>query len=215
LADNFESHAVASAINDTSADTGQKWKVSSGPDNFAIENGTSYGTGVKCLRAHGGSDILAGYTAPLILVPNTLITLDFDIFVRSDDSFPYILPNPATKSDHRTTVSLETEPDRPLAAITAGNGTWQYYDGDKYVDSKIHIAYDVWNHVQMAIDTSNGLYKVVVQPIGELPTPLGTAKWGKNGHKKDKVYLRVSPSKSEKGFSCYDNISIAYGQNKK
>jgi hypothetical protein len=142
------------------------------------------------------------------------ITVDFDVYVRSSSSFPYILPDPTTKSDHRATIGLQKGPNAYVAAVFAGDGTWQYFDGDKFVDSKVHIAYDVWNHVQMAIDTSSGRYKVVVQPIGELPTFLGAATWGSKARKKDKVYLCIRPSQSEMGFSCYDNVLIACGQNK-
>ncbi len=215
FADDFESHAVATSINNVQAVAGGNWSVKSDdPNGYVIENGTSYGEGVKCVRAKGGTDVVAG-RQKLSFGDDMTVTVDFDIYIRSNSDFPYMIPNPTTKSDHRTTIGLQKDPNMLVSAVFAGDGTWQYYDGDKFVDSKIRIAYDVWNHVQMAIDTSSGLYKVVVQPIGELPTLLGTAQWGGNANKKDNVYMSISPSKSENGFSCYDNVSIAYGHKSK
>ncbi|MHB9071411.1 MAG: family 10 glycosylhydrolase [Sedimentisphaerales bacterium] len=216
FADDFESYPAKTALNDTESAKDGRWAVSSSePNSYYIENTTSYGEGVKCLRALGGTDLRAFEQNKLSLDADTAIMVDFDVYIRSNSSFPYLIPDPTTTSDHRTTIGLQKDSNTPVAAVFASDGTWQYYDGDKFVDSKIRIAYDVWNHVQMAIDASTGLYKIVVQPIGELPTPLGTAKCGGNTNKKDKIYLSISPSKSEKGFSCYDNVFIAYGQNKK
>ena len=210
FADNFESDTVGS-FSDNVHVAGQ-WKITGNePNSYFIENGTSYGEGVKCLRAMGGGDMIAGKQKKLSLDTGMTITVDCDVYVRSNSSFPNLIPNPTTKSDHRATISLEKGPAQYAAAISAGDGTWRYYEEGKFVDSGVPIAYDVWNHVQMALDTSSDTYKIVVQPLGELPVPVGKAKCG-SAAGKDKVYLRISPSKAVKGFSCYDNIEIRYGE---
>ncbi len=208
FADDFESHAVDSAIANAEAIKGGRWKIlSDEPNSYYIENTTSYGQGVKCLRTHGGTNVVCGEQNKLSLDSDTVITVDFDIYIRSDKSFPYIIPDPTTTSDHTAIIGLQRGINDYVAAVFAGEGTWRYYDGKEFIDSKIRIAYDVWNHVQLAIDTSGGFCSVVVQPLGELPTFLGTTKL--DIIEKDKVYLCISPSKSEKGFSCYDNMVVA------
>lgn len=214
FADDFESYTAKISLNDTKSVKNGQWKVlSDEPNSYYVENTTSYGDGVKCLRTPGGTDLVASEQNKLSLDADTIITVDFDVYIRSNSSFPFLIPDLTTTSDHRTTIALQKDTNTPVAAVFAGDGVWHYYDGDTFVDSKVRIAYDVWNHVQLAIDGSSGLSKVVVQPIGELPTLLGIGKVGEVANKKDKVYLSISPSKSKNGFSCYDNVVIACGQN--
>ena len=217
LADDFETHPVDAAMNALKAPVGGVWKSSSAApaDSFYVHNGTSFGEGVRCMRSKGGSDITIGEADKLKLDADNIVTLDFDIFIRSNKDYPYIIPDPTTRSNHRTAICLEKASDSKVIGIYAGDGTWQYWNGDKYVDSGIGIAYDVWNHVQLALDTSAGSYSIVVQPVGEMPTFAAKGNWAKDTKVGDEVYLRISPSNTAEHISCYDNIAIAYGQKKK
>ena len=135
------------------------------------------------------------------------MTIDVDVFIRSDNRYPNMLPNPLTKSRHQTALGLTaTDPTQPVLGVYAGGGTWQYWDRDKYVNSNTKIAYDVWNHLQMAFDTATGTYQVVVQPVGEVPTRV--VKGVRAVATKD-VRFVISPSNSADHTSLYDNLLIA------
>jgi hypothetical protein len=205
--DNFESYPSDATVAEAA---GEQWTTSQDdPENCFIEHTTSYGEGVKCLRTQGGSDITANNESQISL-KNEIVTVDFDIFIRSDLDFPYIFPNTTNHSDHTTIAGLRNERGKYLSAIRNGEGVWQYYDGGKFVDSKTSVAYDVWNHVQFAVDGSEGSYAVVVQPLGELPIIAGNGKIVDNVNENEAISFVISPTKSERGFSCYDNIVITY-----
>jgi hypothetical protein len=209
FADDFEAHAI-----DTGVDG--EWKVSPEKSDFCfITNDTSFGDGVKCLRAKGGADIIAGGEKKLRLDSGDTITLEFDIFIRSDKDYPYIIPDPTTTSKHRATISLEQDGTTSLAGVYAGDGTWQYWDGSGYVDSKVRIEYDVWNHLQMALDTSKNSCKIVVQPLGEMPTLMTITKYEAKPNVLGQYRLRIITSDTEGHMSCYDNICITRSRAKK
>mgnify|MGYP003640105730 CR=1 FL=1 len=210
LTDDFEAHEVDGPIAGRQSLTGSSWRVdSNAEDRYIIENDTSYGPGVKCLRAYGGAEILSEFQVPLD--DGGTMTLDFDLFIRSDKSYPYIIPDPKTTSEHQTTVSLdEAGSAAHVLGVRAGNGVWSYWDRDHYVDSNVRVTYDVWNHVQLALDRSDGSYRVVVQPVGELPTVVAEATSGLAGNTDNGVGFRIRPSDTAKHTSCYDNIAIRY-----
>ena len=214
FSDDFESHIVDAGINGNNAPHDGKWVVSSEkPDSCFVSNDTSFGEGVKCLHVKGGADLIAGRDKKLRLGSDNIVTLDFDIFIRSDKDYPYIMPNPATTSNHRSTISLEKDSKKPIISVYAGEGTWQVWDGTKYVDSTIKIDYSVWNHVQLALDSSSGSYNIVIQPLGEMPVFAAKAKWAKGTKPGDEVYLRISQPSSTL-YSLYDNVAIACTQKK-
>jgi hypothetical protein len=118
--------------------------------------------------------------------------------------------NPLTKSPSRTAIGLRTKDD-PAAhwvSLLAGDGKWQYWDGGKYVESKTGVVYDVWNHVQLAIDPQNRTYKIVVQPVGEMPILVGQGALGDRISPHDELVFSIVPSDNPGHISCYDNIVV-------
>ena len=49
----------------------------------------------------------------------------------------------------------------------------------------------------MALDTAAKSYKIVVQPVGEVPTLMGNARWGNDTKINDTVFFRVHPSEGK------------------
>ena len=157
--------------------------------------------------ARGGADLVAVGKRKLRLGADPIVTVDLDVFIRSSSTFPYMIPDPLTKSPHRTTVGLESAlTGGPVATLRAGDGTWECWDGEEYSDSGVRIAYDVWNHLQLAVDSSTGTYQVVAQPVGELPTLVGGGRLGQ-GAEGDVVFA-IRPSDSDGHVTCYDNLLI-------
>jgi hypothetical protein len=212
LADDFESYPVRDEI--TSAVKAQRgrWRAAENHANgYYIDNNTSFGEGVKCLHARGGVELAGAGQDPLNAATASIITVDLDLFLRSDSSFPYMIPNPLTKSSNRTTLSLGDDAGSPpLASVRAGEGVWQIWSGNRYVDSGVRIAYDVWNHLQLALDCKAGTCKVVVQPVGEMPTPVGTGEIGKSATNSEGLSFKISPSNNQGHLSLYDNVMVAY-----
>jgi hypothetical protein len=208
FADDFESFSAHQGINNQPASGSGKWRVTSGkPDAYFIDNNTSFGEGINCLHARGGAELTAICEPKLTLLgPGTLI-IDLDVFIRSDQGYPNMIPNPLVKSRHQTAIGLKSPGDAlPALGVYAADGVWKYWDGDRYVDSQIKIAYDVWNHLQMALDKQTGAYQVVVQPVGELPTRLGQGRSRATGA--GDLALVLSPSNSQSHASLYDNLLI-------
>jgi hypothetical protein len=209
FADDFEQHAADARIHDKKAGAGGKWEVLSSDSNSCfVDNDTSFGEGIKCLHAAGGADIIAELDNDSCSTLSDFVTLDFDIFVRSDKKFPYMIPDPTTKSKHRVTVALGNSEEIPLFGVHAGDGKWQYWDGTTYVESDVRINYDVWNHVQIALDMSTQSCRIVVQPLGELPTLVATAEYEPKANTYGRHRLRISTSNTPGHLSCYDNILV-------
>ena len=210
FADDFESHPVGGGINNEAAPKGGKWQAE--PDDYFVDNNTSYGEGVKSLHARRGAVLkgIAGHR--LNLDGKGVLTVDLDLFVRSDSSFPYIVPDPTTKSKHRTGVGLEEKGvGKTVVGAYAGDGTWNYWDADHYQDSGVKIAYDVWNHVQMALDEASGTYQVVVQPVGEMPTLVTSrARAGGKAAIGREAEFVIRPSATPGHSSLYDNVLVAH-----
>ena len=175
---------------------------------FFIERTTSFGPGVKCLRATGGGVLVAETTRRLSSI-GKMLTMDLDVFIRSDQSFPYIIPNPKTRSKHCVTLSLDgSNSEQPLAAVDSAEGTWRLWDGHRYVDSGKLVTYDVWNHLQIAVNQRTQTYRFIAQPVGELPTVIREAKVGASVGAKEKLRLSIKPSATDGHVSCYDNILL-------
>ena len=175
---------------------------------FFVERTTSFGPGVHSARATGGSALVAN----LGITPASakgMITVDLDAFVRSDKSFPFILPDPTTRSPHNVVISLEgAAPGKPFAAVDTAEGTWRLWDGQKFTDTGKTVNYDVWNHLQIAVDPKAKTYRLVVQPVGELPSVIGEAACGEGLKPTDKLVFRIAPSATKDHISCYDNLVV-------
>ena len=92
--------------------------------------------------------------------------------------------------------------------IDSAKGTWRLWDGSKFVDTNKGIHYDVWNHLQIAIDSKANTYRLIVQPVGELPTVIGQAACGDSVRIDEKLKLTIKPSATPDHVSCYDNIAV-------
>jgi hypothetical protein len=204
LSDNFEEAKPGAKTAALKSDA--KWRVE--PANAAtaywVENTTSYGEGVNCIRTSGGGKLTAA-----VPTKGQVSTLDLDLFIRSDKDFPYMMPDPTTRSPHSVVVALQGDAaGQPLVAVDTSGSTWKLWDGDKFVDTGKFVTYDVWSHLQIAIDPVAGTYQLVTQPIGELPTVIGTAKLGSSVKPADKLNVLIAPSATDGHISCYDNLVI-------
>ena len=180
------------------------------PVPFFVEQTTSYGVGVHCLRAQGGGSLVADFQSQLSLESaSKTITVDFDFFIRSDQSFPYMLPDPTTRSSHRVVMGLEESASGvPVAMIDSAQGTWRLWDGSQYVDSQKLVQYDIWNHLQIAVDPASHNYRLIVQPIGELPTVIGQGVLNPSVGITESLRLAIKPSATAGHISCYDNLKV-------
>ncbi len=211
--DDFERHAVDAPINNARTSRGGMWLTTSdaGTSAFTVTNDTSFGEGVNSLCATAGGTVVAR-GEPLRHIPNSYITVDLDVYVRSDKDYPYLMPDPTTTSNHRAMMGLRRKGTTDYAAaVLASQGTWWFWDGSRFTDSKVRVAYDVWNHIQIAIDAPTGAYGIVVQPVGEMPTLLGTAKLGEAIVINTDLEFFIETSETEHHLSLYDNVLVTAG----
>ena len=167
LSDDFESYADAALV----TGLGPQWSCNTtDPNGYFIENGTSFGPGVKSLRITGTDPVLLS-GSNLICPGDRTLSVDCDIFVRSDRNFPYMTPiDYRVRSKHDVLVNLKAaDSNCVLAGIKAADGIWQFWDGTGFVKSSILIDYDVWNHVQVTLAGNRA--RLVVQPLGQMPHP--------------------------------------------
>lgn len=211
--DDFERYAVDAPINNARNSRGGMWSTTSeaGTAGFTITRDTSFGEGVNALRASAGGTVVAK-GGPLRHIPNSFITVDLDTYIRSDKDYPYIMPDPTATSAHHTIVGLRRKGSDDYAAVAlASRGSWWLWDGARFIDTKVRVAYDVWAHVQLAVDAPTGTYRLVVQPVGEMPTLVGTAQLGESVVVNSDLEFFIETSESENHLSLYDNILVTAG----
>jgi hypothetical protein len=205
LAENFESLPVNTTFAGGGAGPARPQTISAKTGSF-VTNEMSYGPGVKALYLNAGDKVWPKPAAKLKL--NAPLTLDFDVFISSESSFPYLIPFTTTKSPHRATIALTKADGSPVASVIAGVGTWQYWNGSAYADSGQKIHYDAWNHVQLALDGKGG-YQVTVQPEGQVPSP---SILGRTGIAAAGDTASLSIEASGEKYSVYDNVLVTSGQ---
>lgn len=181
-----------------------------GQSSFFVERTTSFGEGVHCLRATGGGAFVSDLNQQLTPASaKGMITVDLDLFIRSAKDFPYIIPDPTTRSPHSATIGLVgAADDRPFAQLRAIDGTWRIWDGEGFADTQMIINYDVWNHLQLSVDTAAKRYRLIVQPLGEVPTVIGQGTCGTDVQAGEKLRFVIEPSDTPGHISCYDNLLI-------
>jgi hypothetical protein len=203
LSDDFEADKPGSN------DIGHNWRVLGEPNAFFIQNTTSYGPGGNCVEAAGGGTLASDLEGKLTPASNRKIVLDMDLFVRSDKDFPYITPDPTTRSSHSVTIALQgTTSGAAFASFETNGGTWRLWDGREFKDTQKLVTYDVWQHVQIAVDSAKRSYQLVVQPIGELPSFIGQAACGDSVGSDERLSLAIKPSGEPGHVSCYDNVVV-------
>jgi hypothetical protein len=211
--DDFERHAVDGPVNNARTKRAGMWSSTSdaGTAAFTVTNDTSFGEGVNALRATAGGTVVAK-GEPLRHIPNSYITVDLDVYVRSDKDYPYVMPDLKATSNHTTMTGLRRKGSADYAAVAlASRGTWWLWDGARFRDSGVRVAYDVWNHLQVAIDAPTGTYRVVAQPVGEMPTLVGTAHLGEAIVINSDLEFFIETSETENHLSLYDNVLVTAG----
>lgn len=214
FADNFETQKLDRPITRRKAETGGAWRLDADkPDAWTVHNDTSFGDGVHSLMARSDGRLTTKAQRPLSADSDQLITLDLDLFIRSDTSYPFIIPNPETRSPQRVTIGLERIKDGTVfAAAHAGDAVWELSDaGSGFRPSQVGIAYDVWNHLQIAIDPATGAYRVVVQPLGEVPRFVGSGTVADDIDPGDPLRLFIETRHVSELVSVFDNVRITTG----
>lgn len=206
--DDFESYGHATPID--AAEVKAKWQRTAPSTDHVIRD-TSFGAGVKSLRVQGGGRITAVSGTPL--KGGTRLTLDLDVFVRSGEPLPSIMPNTATKFPHGTCVGWSDAHGKMVAGIKTGQGTWHLLGANgEWKDTQQRVHYDVWNHLQLVL-TEDGALQVGVQPVGQVPAVVGSTAPGTWGVGQDaRVSVVIEPSATEGHVSCYDNVVITSGK---
>jgi hypothetical protein len=188
---------------------GRPWQVEASPGApaaknapaFFIERSTSFGPGTRCLRAAGGGK----FSAPIGTLPETgPLTIDLDLFVRSGKSSPILMPDPAPRSPHSVTISVEAA--APLARVAAVDGTWRLWDGTRFIDTGRPVILDGWGHLQLVIDPRARTFRLVTQPVGEAPQLIATGPLAPATH--GPLRLVIEPSPTPRQVSCFDNIEV-------
>lgn len=176
---------------------------------WTVINDTSFGKGVRSLLARGDGRLLPRLRESIKLESEAIITIDLDLFIRSNSYYPFIIPNPETTSDQRVTIGLERVRDGVrLAAANAGDRRWRIWEEADWTDSQTGIAYDVWNHLQIAIDPSTGTYRIVVQPLGEVPILVGSGKLNSDIDLNQRLQLFIETSDTGDLVSIFDNVRV-------
>jgi L-rhamnose isomerase len=101
-----------------------------------------------------------------------------------------------------------TTTGNPMAMIDSAKGMWRIWNGAAYVDTDKLVQYDIWNHVQLAIDPARRTYRVTVQPIGEVPKLMGQGPLSPTFSAHEPLQLVIKPSATEGHISCYDNLKV-------
>ena len=209
LTDSFETHTVGQSIHNVRAEEGINWVVvpSSSSAGFYIEKDLSYGDGFKCLAATRDASravLRYGYDFKLPLDLDQMVTVDFDVLFRDPASYSTIV---ALKKDTSSS---------PTAAIKATGGKWYYWNGSTYANSGVSLLdygyCKLWNHVQIILHCKYKTYTVVVQPVGSMPTVLGTFPWDPGTQPDDEIFLEIAPQGSNGQKIYFDNVTITYGQ---
>lgn len=175
---------------------------------FRIETNMAFGDSYQCIRAAGGGTLVS---AGLPVKSSKALVVEADVFLRSELGYiAMVPPKEGFKSANGTDVGLVDEKNNVVAAIKAdpSSGTWQIWDGNAYVTGDAKVQFDCWTRVRFNIDLDAGTYDIILQPIGELPSKVATAKTGKALKAGDDVKIAITPTENPGHISCYDNLAI-------
>jgi hypothetical protein len=199
FSDDFESYPLGAE--------GVQAHWQSAPNVGNVTADTSFGDGVKSLRANQGARFTAKPQSGL--KQGTRLVADLDFFLRSGDYVPSLMPGATRTHPHSTTIGWRGSHDQMLAGVTTTDGTWRLWNGSEWVDTKSPVHYDVWNHLQVLLD-AHGELQVAVQPVGQVAATVGSARVaGTNGDSAITFTIETSPTEGH--LSCYDNVRITSG----
>jgi hypothetical protein len=212
FADDFEDQQLDASIHDQQASAEGLWQgqgEAARKDRWAVTNDTSFGKGVQSLLARGDGRLFSKANQSLVYDSNAIITVDLDLFIRSNSDFPFIIPNSTTRSDQRVTIGIERSSDgTTLAATRAGDRKWALWNESGLTDTQASIAYDAWNHLQIAINPIGKTFRVVVQPIGEVPIFVGSGTLNSDVRFDEELRFFIETSDTGSLVSAYDNICV-------
>ena len=102
--------------------------------------------------------------------PGENVTLDVDIFLKSDDFHVQLVPVGKAKGGDQVGVALrDARDDRVLFELRTMDGTWRCGAGGQLTDTGTAAAFDAWNHLQLVLDGHEGSCRVILQVLGEVP----------------------------------------------
>ncbi len=215
FADDFERFGVGEHPLAEKPQVGGQWTLTAGkPEQGVVENQASYGDGFKSLRLHGTTDLVC---QPAEQSSKKLVA-NLDLFVRSSAFYVAIMPGSPTKTSHTVHLAITDERGAELAALQNENGHWTCTQDGQMKATSVPVALDCWNHVQLVADSSTGTYKVVIQPVGEVPTLLAGGRlpasssalhFGIKTSNSDDLYeLKQGSGMARVNFSCIDNVRL-------
>jgi hypothetical protein len=170
VADGFEHVAVRASLDGKPSPAGGSWKLESGESHDVIvDSDLSFGKDHRSLRFRGRGGRVSLATKGMRLDKDDTITLDCDLFLRSDRPEVWFTPIGDAATKDRTTIALVGPGGKPVASLRAEGGSWHVWNADRYMKVAFPTAIDAWTRVHICIDTRTGTYRVVLQPIGEAP----------------------------------------------
>ncbi len=203
LEDNIESHTVHSTVSGTSPSIGGLWNASPSATagGFFTEDMLSFGDGYFSMAATSDNNafIYSNDSVKLKLDPNQIITVDFDVFIRKG---------------YQAIVGMQKSLTGNVTAAVNPNGKWKCWNGTQYTTTDVNVVgpdIDLWTHVQMVLYPATKNYKVIVQPSGSMPIPLGTFAWDSGTQQNDQVFFVIKPQGPNGQTTYFDNINITYG----
>jgi hypothetical protein len=223
FAEDFERFVAGNHALARPPETGRGWKIVDGdPRQAAIENQASYGEGVKSLRVQGKMLFAAGTSRPIAEAMRERLVLDFDVFIRSSEFYATITPWTPTTTKHAARFMLADAQGGEVIGLRSDDGRWACGKEGAYVRSEEPVGLDCWNHVQISLRAVDGsyAYKIVLQPVGELPFVLASGalpaeRAAKLSHfsimtsNRDDVYQTDHDSGTARvNFSCIDNVRL-------
>ena len=108
---------------------------------------------------------------------NDRLLFDVDLFLRSAASYVQLVPTAETTSSDEVGFAIKNAAtDAVLFELRTRSGTWHCGTDGKLTDTKIPAAFDAWNHLQLALDFTDGRCQVLLQVIGEAPSILDQTK---------------------------------------
>jgi hypothetical protein len=167
---------------------------------FFIENSLSFGGGYKSLattRLSSGTSLYSNTNSKLRLDPSYVVTVDLDLYLQNGYSTSFGL--------------IESLSGPYTAWLSAVSGKWKYWNGSTWVDTGVAVSYDIWTHIQLALDCSARNYKIVIQKTGDLPVLAATVPWDSGSLQNDLVFFDIAPSGSTGQIVYFDNIVVTYG----
>jgi len=175
--DGFEILQPGQSIDIAKLPAGARWKVREGhAADMVVDHDVSYGREAQSLRFRGSGGRVQ-LRAPTLKMPDDILLMDLDIFLRSELSYVNLIPNEqATSSDDVGFAWSSLPGDKPWFELRTRAGHWHCGPNGNLADTKIRAAFDAWNHLQLVLDHKSQTCRVTLQVIGAAPQELWSAK---------------------------------------